>query len=79
MVSRLEESVMTHWLGWWRRGAKGAPALRAPLHLEPLEQRNLLSGLQVVPSPFINNSILKAAAAIADNDIWAIGNVGVLD
>lgn len=33
-------------------------------------------GLHVVPSPFINNSNLSGAAAIADNDIWAVGNIG---
>jgi hypothetical protein len=32
-------------------------------------------GLHVVPSPFINNSSLSAAAAIASNDIWAVGDI----
>jgi hypothetical protein len=32
-------------------------------------------GLQVVPSPFINNSTLSGAAIIADNDIWAVGDI----
>ena len=32
-------------------------------------------GLHVVPSPFINNSSLSATAAIADNDIWAVGHI----
>jgi len=32
-------------------------------------------GLHVVPSPFINNSSLSATAAIADNDIWAVGQI----
>lgn len=31
------------------------------------------SGLHVVSSPFINNSTLYGAAAIVDNDIWAVG------
>ncbi len=31
--------------------------------------------LHIVPSPFINNSTLSAAAAIADNDIWAVGSI----
>ncbi len=34
------------------------------------------TNLHVVPSPFISNSSLDAAAAIADNDIWAVGSVG---
>jgi hypothetical protein len=33
-------------------------------------------GLHVVPSPFLNNSsILRGTAAIADNDIWAVGDI----
>jgi hypothetical protein len=32
------------------------------------------NGLHVVASPFINNSTLSAAVAIADNDIWAVGS-----
>jgi len=32
-------------------------------------------GLQVVPSPFINNSTLSGAAIIAGNDIWAVGDI----
>jgi hypothetical protein len=32
-------------------------------------------GLHVVPSPFINNSSLNAAGAIASNDIWAVGEI----
>jgi hypothetical protein len=32
-------------------------------------------GLQVVPSPFMNNSTLSGAAIIADNDIWAVGDI----
>jgi hypothetical protein len=31
--------------------------------------------LHIVPSPFINNSTLNASVAIADNDIWAVGDV----
>jgi hypothetical protein len=46
--------------------------------LECLEERNLLtSGLVIVPSPFVNGSTPTSTAAIADNDIWAIGNIGV--
>jgi hypothetical protein len=33
------------------------------------------AGLHVVPSPLINDSSLSAAAAIAPNDIWAVGDV----
>ena len=32
-------------------------------------------GLHIVPSPFISNSSLNGVAAIADNDIWAVGVV----
>src|ERR1700747_660294 len=32
--------------------------------------------LQVVPSPFINNSNLSGTVAIDDNDIWAVGSIG---
>src|ERR1700719_3311780 len=32
-------------------------------------------GLHVVPSPFINNSVLSGAAIIADNDFWAVGDI----
>src|SRR5262249_31086646 len=32
-------------------------------------------GLQVVPSPFINNSTLSGAAIIATSDIWAVGDI----
>ncbi len=35
----------------------------------------LQAGLHVVSSPFINNSSLSAAAAIASNDMWAAGDV----
>jgi hypothetical protein len=37
----------------------------------------LLTGLVVVPSPNIKGSALTAGAAIADNDIWAVGSTGV--
>jgi hypothetical protein len=45
------------------------------LHLEPLEQRYLLTNsLVVVPSPAIDRSgLLLGAAALAPNDIWAVG------
>jgi hypothetical protein len=39
-------------------------------------QRPSMMGLHVVPSPFVSNSSLEAAAAIADNDIWAVGSIG---
>ena len=35
----------------------------------------LPAGLHVVSSPFISNSSLSAAAAIASNDMWAAGGV----
>jgi hypothetical protein len=65
---------------WWlaprQRGAKKARALRASLRVEHLEARNLLTNsLVFVPSPQINGLELLATAAIAHNDIWAIGNV----
>jgi hypothetical protein len=41
--------------------------------MELLEDRNLLSGLVVVPSPQINDSELSSTTAIADNDTWADG------
>ncbi len=34
-----------------------------------------VTGLHVVPSLFMNNSSLDAAAIIADNDIWAVGDM----
>jgi hypothetical protein len=34
-----------------------------------------LGGLRVVPSPFVNNSKLIGSAAIAANDIWAVGDI----
>ncbi len=67
---------MTHWwLASWR-GAKRGRALRTPLRVELLEERNLLThSLVVVASPIINGSELLATAAIAHNDIWAVGDV----
>jgi hypothetical protein len=42
--------------------------------VEPLEARNLLAqGLVFVPSPPVVNGALSGAAAIAGNDIWAVG------
>lgn len=69
---------MTHWwLALWQRGAKRAQALRTHLRVELLEARCMLTtGLNVVPSPVINNSILLGTAAIAPNDIWAAGFIG---
>jgi hypothetical protein len=34
-----------------------------------------MTGLHIVPSPFVNNSSLSGAAAIADNDLWAVGGI----
>ena len=63
-----EDFIMTQlWTFHWRRG-KRARALRAPLRVELLEERNLLSGLHVVTSPTITNSKLLATTAIAAND-----------
>jgi hypothetical protein len=66
---------MVHrWLALWRREADKARARRAHLRVQLLEDRTLLSqGLVIVPSPQINNSQLSSTAAIADNDMWAIG------
>jgi hypothetical protein len=62
------------WLARWLRGAKRARALRGPLHLEPLEERNLLTqGLVFVPSPIVSRSVLLGAASVAANDMWAVG------
>jgi len=38
---------------------------------QALAQQNL----HIVPSPFIKNSTLNATMAVADNDIWAVGDV----
>jgi hypothetical protein len=65
---------MTHWFtSFRRRGAKRARALRAPLHLEALEERNLLARLVFVPSPLIPAELV-GAAAISASDIWAVGS-----
>jgi hypothetical protein len=61
------------WSALWQRGAKRTRALRTILNLESLEERNLLSGLVVAPSPQTAGR-LNATAAIADNDIWAVGS-----
>jgi hypothetical protein len=46
------------------------------LHVEALEERNLLSsGLVFVPSPQVNGGSLGPGAAIAANDIWAVGGI----
>ena len=68
---------MTHWwLASWRRGAKRTRSLRVLLHLEALEERNLLSSLVSVPSPQIPAQLV-GAAAISASDIWATGSVGI--
>ena len=41
--------------------------------LDQLEGRQLLSNFSTVPSPAAPNATLTATAAIADNDIWAVG------
>jgi hypothetical protein len=51
---------------------KRAESRHVPLHVEALEARNLLTTLVVVPSPQFS-ARLYATAAIADNDIWAVG------
>jgi hypothetical protein len=51
---------------------KRAESRHVPLHVEALEERNLLTTLVVVPSPQFSGR-LNATAAIADNDIWAVG------
>jgi hypothetical protein len=45
------------------------------LRVVPLEARNLLSGLVFVPSPQVSSGSLAGAAAIATNDIWAVGGI----
>jgi hypothetical protein len=63
------------WLAFWRRGAKKARARWVRPRLELLEQRNLLTqGLVVVPNPVVSGGTLFGAAALATNDIWAVGN-----
>jgi hypothetical protein len=48
--------------------------MQKPLHLEHLEQRYLLTNsLVVVPSPVVHSGFLVGTAAIAPNDIWAVG------
>src|SRR5271166_4544100 len=50
----------------WRRSLRPT--------LDFLEGRQLLAtGLHLVPSPTVSRSILTATAAIAANDIWAVG------
>jgi hypothetical protein len=66
------------WLALGQRRVQRARALRASLHLEHLEQRDLLTNsLVVVPSPTITQGALYGTAALANNDIWAVG--GLLD
>jgi hypothetical protein len=71
----MEDSIMwQRWLAPGQRRGKRARALRALLHLEQLEQRDLLTNsLVVVPSPAVNRGVLYGTAAIAHNDIWAVG------
>ena len=67
---------------WQRESALGqrrnkrARALRASPHLEHLEQRYVLTNsLVVVPSPVVPRAFLAGTAAIAANDIWAVGSI----
>ena len=62
---------------WWfalRRRGKKSRSLQLLLRVECLEERNLLSSLVLVPSPQVSSGSLAGAAAIAANDIWAVGN-----
>jgi len=61
----------------WPCGAKKARAFGASLRVERLEARNLLSSLAFVPSPQVSGGSLTGAAAIAANDIWAVGNISI--
>jgi hypothetical protein len=72
-------SIMEHrWSNLGQRQLRRARALRASPHVEQLERRNLLTNsLVVVPSPVITQGHLIGTAAIANNDIWAVG--GLLD
>ncbi len=69
-------------LAFWRRGARRAQALRTILHLEALEERNLLTNsLVVVPNPTVagQNFSLAGVAAVAANDIWGVGSNVFID
>jgi hypothetical protein len=72
---------MTHWwLARRHRGAARKQALRASLHLEQLEQRNLLTNsLVVVPNPVGAGQNMFGAAALAANDIWGVGSNEFID
>jgi hypothetical protein len=62
------------WSALGQRRVKRAGALRASPHLEQLEQRYVLTNsLVVVPSPAVTRAALFGAAALAPNDIWAVG------
>jgi hypothetical protein len=63
---------------WWfalRRRGKKSRSLQLLLRVECLEERNLLSSLVLVPSPQVSSGSLAGAAAIAANDIWAVGGI----
>jgi hypothetical protein len=68
-------SIMGHrWSNLRQRQLRRARALRASPRLEPLEQRYVLTNsLVVVPSPVVAGGILYGTAALAANDIWAVG------
>jgi hypothetical protein len=62
------------WLALGQRRVKRVRAPRASPHLEPLEQRYVLTNsLVVVPSPAVDGGALFGTAALANNDIWAVG------
>ena len=68
------------WLALWPRNWKQARVLRTPLHLECLEERNLLtSGLVVVPNPPNAGQNMYGVAAVTANDIWGVGNNEFID
>ncbi len=68
------------WLAHYQRGARKARALRTILHLECLEERNLLTqGLVLVPNPPNAGQNMFGAAAIAANDIWGVGSNEFID
>jgi hypothetical protein len=58
-----------------RRGSRLFSTLLAFGGIAIAGEEALGAGLHVVVSPFINNSTLSAAAIIAENDIWAVGDI----
>src|SRR5262249_21717973 len=76
-----EDFIMSQWwLASRRRGGKKAQTLRTILHLECLEERNLLTNsLVVVPNPPNAGQTMNGAAALAANDIWGVGSNQFID